>query len=274
MANSKNTTAETVTLHLQDIMELSYLADTVIDVLIYQNLRFGDDGKPSSIEPFTHEQDVLYLQNLQKARENPFFVFGGKWQGRPYRDFVYEMDEQEMCDQYLLPHKEHIVNLMHSVAEKDKQEELGEDITDDFLLDLFTVKWYKLLEKFADVAKWRSEHGLPTKMPGGYDDGGWYVWVDGRLETGPLEYVAAEYCLSGLCYCFDCQRANPDFPDYHDHEHSFEGVLKAALENPEAFTLKGFKKDYSKQERKFLKKFVKKLRQDKAENMPKRIEKK
>ena len=61
MANSKNTTAETVTLHLQDIMELSYLADTVIDVLIYQNLRFGDDGTPTSIEPFTHVQEVLYL---------------------------------------------------------------------------------------------------------------------------------------------------------------------------------------------------------------------
>ena len=68
MANSEDTTAEMVTLHLQDIMALSYLADTVIDVLIYQDLRFDEKGKPSSIEPFTHEQDVLYLQNLQKAR--------------------------------------------------------------------------------------------------------------------------------------------------------------------------------------------------------------
>ncbi len=274
MANSEKTPAETVTLHLQDIMALSYLADSVIDALIYQDLHFDDQGKPSSLEPFSHEQDVLYLQNLQKARENPFFVFGGKWQGRPYRDFVYEMDEQEMRDKYLLPHKEHIVNLMHSVAAKYRQEELGEDITPEYLLDLFAIHWYKLLEKFADAAKWRSEHGLPAEIPGGYDDGGWYVWVDGRLETGPLEYVAAEYCLSGLCYRFDCQRTNLDFPEYHDHEHSFEEVLQAALENPEEFTLKGVKKDYNKQERKFLKKFVKKLRQDKAENRPQRIEKK
>lgn len=262
-----------VMLHMKDILELSDLMDGVVLALIYKDLRFDDDGKPSGLEPFTHEYALQRLHNVEHAKETPFFVFGGKWQGRPYSDYVYGEDDepQTMRDKYLLPYKDQIVNLSHSKAAEERRE-LGKDITDDFLLDLFTVKWEKLLEQFADAAEWRSEHGLPTRMPGRYDDGScWYVWVDGRLEVGPLEYVAAEYCRSGLCYCFDCKRTNPDFPDYQDHAHSFEGVLQAALENPEEFTLKGFEKDYSEQEREFLKKFVKKLRQDKKENYPHRV---
>lgn len=154
MANSENTSAETATLHIQDILELSDLMDGVVLALIYKDLRFDDDGRPSSLEPFTHEYDLQHLHNVEHAEENPFFVFGGKWHGRSYSDYVYGegMEPQEIRDKYLLPYKDKIANLCHSEAAEQNQE-LGEDVTDDFLLDLFTVKWYELLEKMAEASR-------------------------------------------------------------------------------------------------------------------------
>ena len=94
-----------VMLHMKDILELSDLMDGVVLALIYKDLRFDDDGKPSGLEPFTHEYALQRLHNVEHAKENPFFVFGGKWEGRPYSDYVYGEDDepQTMRDEYLLP---------------------------------------------------------------------------------------------------------------------------------------------------------------------------
>ena len=45
-----------------------------------------------------------------------------------------------------------------------------------------------------------------------------------------------------------------------DHEHTFNGVLKALLEDPEYFSIEGFEEYYSEQERQLLSKMQEKLR--------------
>ena len=51
--------------------------------------------------------------------------------------------------------------------------------------------------------------------------------------------------------------------EYSGHLHSFDGVIRALLDDPESFTIKGFEDHYSKQERDMLSAIQQKLLSDK-----------
>ena len=73
----------------------------------------------------------------------------------------------------------------------------------------------------------------------------WKVTVDGRHEYGDLVYICGEFANTGLYYPFHTQ----DLPcEFEEHEHDFEGVLLALLDNPYTFSIKGFEEYYSAQE--------------------------
>lgn len=91
----------------------------------------------------------------------------------------------------------------------------------------------------------------------------WEVIVDGRKEEGSLEYVASEFIQDNLYYPFEYRKDKPE--GWADHVHSFEEVIKYAIEYPNTFSVGGYKKYYSKyyskQQIDFLNKLVQKLRE-------------
>lgn len=104
---------------------------------------------------------------------------------------------------------------------------------------------------------------FPEREPGSdipphYDQksGQWTTRVDERRESGGIEYVCAEFAKKGLIYPF---RTDSDETAWHDHEHTFAGVLAALLDSPVSFSLRGFEEYYSKQELEMLCKVQEKL---------------
>ena len=98
-------------------------------------------------------------------------------------------------------------------------------------------------------------------IPPHYDQksGQWTTRVDERRESGDIEYVCAEFAKKGLIYPF---RTDSDETAWHDHEHTFAGVLESLVEAPEHFSIHGFEEYYSKQEIAFLDKVRERLISD------------
>lgn len=79
----------------------------------------------------------------------------------------------------------------------------------------------------------------------------WKVdFTDRASEEGPLWYVASEYSQSGLYFPYNDSSTMDK--DYNGHDHFFEGVIEALLEDPKGFTIAGFEEYYSVQERELL----------------------
>ena len=85
----------------------------------------------------------------------------------------------------------------------------------------------------------------------------WRVnFLDRDAEEGDLLYVASEYARTCLYFPYHTTIALGG----HGHDHSFEGVLEALLDDPEGFSIQGYEEYYSKQEMKMLETIQRKLR--------------
>ena len=69
---------------------------------------------------------------------------------------------------------------------------------------------------------------------------------DREPEEGSLSYVASEFAGTGLYFPYnDSDTAGRE---YGGHAHSFDGVIRALLDDPAGFTVSGFEEYYSGQE--------------------------
>ena len=73
-------------------------------------------------------------------------------------------------------------------------------------------------------------------------------------------YVASEFARTGLYFPYNDSQTKDR--EYSSHDHYFEGVLKALLDDPEGFSIEGFEEYYSAQEREMLKAVQKRLLQE------------
>ena len=73
---------------------------------------------------------------------------------------------------------------------------------------------------------------------------------DRDSEEGDLLYVASEFGRTGLYFPYNDSQTKDR--EYSGHDHSFESVIHALLEDPEGFTIEGFEDYYSAQEQKML----------------------
>ena len=86
----------------------------------------------------------------------------------------------------------------------------------------------------------------------------WRVeFPDRDAEEGDILYVACEFARTGLFFPYNDSVSKEQ--GFHDHSHSFDGVLKALLEDPAGFTIEGFEEYYSEQEKKMLRAVQEKL---------------
>lgn len=253
---------EKTTLHITDVVELDDLAQEGVLVVTSGDCRLNEDGSLSETPLWNREQAMRELRRLRGKGTNAFFIIrDGKWQRRTVADFLYYESMQSLRDFYLHPQKEYICRVLRSLALSDGFV-LGDDVTDDVLLSMFSVEWYHYLERFDEQSKWNAHHGLPASVPGVDDT--WYVDLGDRIEIGTLDYVASEYAHSGLFFPYK------DGDSDDAHVHSFESLLQEVLRAPQSFSLKGYESSYSEQEREFLLSFQKKLLED-ACGHPKRV---
>ena len=86
----------------------------------------------------------------------------------------------------------------------------------------------------------------------------WKVdFSDRRSEEGDLLYVASEFARTGLYFPYHTSETIGK--EYSAHDHFFEGVIKALLDDPTGFTVEGFEEYYSIQELEMLQAIKKKL---------------
>lgn len=88
----------------------------------------------------------------------------------------------------------------------------------------------------------------------------WCVETGLGTETGDLEYICSEFAQDGLVYHFESASTGID------HEHTFSGVLRAVMREPEGFSIHGFEEEYSQQEQRFLQKLRQKLIDEKRDS--------
>lgn len=75
-----------------------------------------------------------------------------------------------------------------------------------------------------------------------------YPWRERNYEErGELDYVMREFSQYNEAYHFETDE-KPAVEGYTDHEHSFAGVLATLPRRPEYFQIKGFEKEYSRQQ--------------------------
>lgn len=84
----------------------------------------------------------------------------------------------------------------------------------------------------------------------------WRVsFPDRDAEEGDLLYVASEFARAGLYFPYHTTKVVGD----RGHDHYFEGVLEALLDDPEGFSIQGYEEYYSKQEMEMLETIQRKL---------------
>ena len=128
-------------------------------------------------------------------------------------------------------------------------------------LDEIDDKARKRIEKYKEAIRLLSE--VESSFRPYYDRGAatWRVdFPDRDSEEGSLLYVASEYAWTGLYFPYNTSETKGK--SYSGHEHSFEGVIHALLDDPEGFTIKCFEDSYSQQERDMLTAIRKKLLQE------------
>lgn len=89
----------------------------------------------------------------------------------------------------------------------------------------------------------------------------WAVEFPNRAtEEGDLLYVTCEYLRTSLYYPYNTGETKGK--EFHGHSHSIDSVIGAVLHDPEGFTIDGFEKYYSQQERELLLNLQEKLKQE------------
>lgn len=212
---------------------------------------------------------TAYAWEWNKLQNPPttFDLSQGSWAGRSLQSYRDEWTTTDLLEQVLPPY----LNDMREVFLQGLSINgyaLSEDVSADFIDQLLASCWMFTLKYAANLFDIAKKAGIPTPLPDMTNS--WYVWVDGRLEVGSLEYVVSEYIKSGLCFGYSLMDQADAFGMFHHHE--FQGILVEILTNPSSFTLKGHEEDYSEQEREFLIAFQKKLlidKQDKPSKMKK-----
>ncbi len=90
----------------------------------------------------------------------------------------------------------------------------------------------------------------------------WKVsFPDRDTEEGCLTYVVSEYARTGLYFPYKTVYAL----DGHGHDHTFEGVLEALLDDPVNFSIQGYESSYSQQEIEMLNAIQSKLQTEKED---------
>lgn len=250
-------------LHLADIIELSEIAEDAVGAACRGDSNLDEDGNLVGDGRWTREAGERELKSLRNGGEALFTIRDGKWMGRLIRDHIMEETIADMRDRYFCQQSGKICNIMKSIAAWEGKE-MGEDITDDALLSLFVVAWYRKLQQMDEIAEWNRQNHIPAAVPGEEDV--WYVDLGDDIEIGTLEYVASEYCRDGLVYLYEDGPRSGEDPV--PHAHSFEEVLRAALDAPETFSIEGHEDCYSGQERHFLQSFLARLRTGKKGGRP------
>ncbi len=118
-------------------------------------------------------------------------------------------------------------------------------------LDEIDEKAGKRIEKYQAALRLLSE-GETAYQPY-YDEGAamWRVdFPDRESEEGDLLYVASEFARTGLYFPYHDSATTGK--EYSGHAHSFDGVIRALLDDPSGFTVSGFEEYYSGQEREML----------------------
>lgn len=239
-------------LYLVDILELDDLAQEAVLAVTSGDCRLQEDGSLSENLLWNRQQAMQELRRLRGEGEKSFFLIqDGKWQGETVSDFLCEESMQSIRNYYLQPQKDYICRVLRSLATFDGYE-LGEDISDDYLLSLFSAAWYHYLEHVDEQLRWNVQNGLPASIP---NSDLWYVDLGNRIEIGSLEYVASEYCGYGLVFDYEDGIAD----DGDAHQHKFCAVLQEVLQNPEGFSIQGHEECYSAQEREFLRRLQQKV---------------
>ena len=83
------------------------------------------------------------------------------------------------------------------------------------------------------------------------------TFPDRDAEEGDLLYVASEYARTGLYFSYYTTKAVGG----HGHDHYFEGVLEALLDDLEGFSIQGFGEYHSKQEMEMLEAIQRRLKE-------------
>lgn len=78
----------------------------------------------------------------------------------------------------------------------------------------------------------------------------WKLDTELGIEEGDEIYIASEYVKGGLIYPFHDKRREEEI--YHSHVHDFSSVVKFLLGQPQYFSIEGFEKYYSQQERELI----------------------
>lgn len=248
-------------LHLADIMDLLYIADEAVTTALEHDSRLEYCGEFVEKVEYTREYAAAELRHLRGKGAPLFRVENGMWLGKTLRERVF-VDFPEDIRECFLPKQDIICHLMQCIANWHGQA-FGEDVTDEYLLSLFSARWYAMLVQVEQLDDWNRKHHLPCSVPGGSNQ--WYVDLGDRIEIGSLEYVVSEYCGDGLFYRYE------NGVEESPHAHSFQDVLQEALDSPETFSIKGHEDSYSEQERRILQIFVKKLLEDKKEAHPQKV---
>ena len=258
--NEEKPGAETV-LHLTDITDLLYIADEAVMTALEHDSRLTNYGEFVEKTEYTREYAASELRHMRGKGDPVFRVENGMWLGKTLRERVF-VDFPEDIRECFLPKQDIICHLMRCIANWHGQA-FGEDVTDEYLLSLFSARWYAMLVQVEQLDDWNRKHHLPCSVPGGSDQ--WYVDLGDRIEIGPLEYVVSEYCGDGLFYRYE------DGIEDSPHAHSFQEVLQEALEHPETFSIDRHEDCYSEQERRILRTFVAKLKADAKRDQPQQV---
>lgn len=86
----------------------------------------------------------------------------------------------------------------------------------------------------------------------------WVVdFPDRASEEGNLLYVVGEFARTGLIFPYNDSHTKAEGD--HGHDHCFEGVIHALIDDPAGFSIEGFEEYYSQQEQEMLRDIQEKL---------------
>ncbi len=150
-----------------------------------------------------------------------------------------------------IPYMDYVAKIRENrIARTVKMADLRHN-SDPTRLDELNEKAKMRMEKYKAALKLLSER--ETSFLPYYDEGTgtWRVdFPDRDPEEGSLLYVASEFAGTGLYFPYHGSAAAGR--EYSSHAHSFEGVIRALVEDPSGFSVSGFEEYYSKQEREML----------------------
>ena len=273
-----------IILGLHDVDELNYLAEEVLQEVIYCGYKYDDDGNYiySSI---LKEKTGTYEEIFQNINNSYLEFKDNEVLKRISFSEAFEMKLSEIKVKYLKNILKKARGIMRKASlhiEMCMLDEIDDEYLDNLLairwrenLKLWTIHWSckenlatKFLKEDEEHTKFQkakklilsdeslSNSPIPTRVG---DSNTWVVKTKSqKTEIGDLDYIASEFVESSVIYRFH-NYYKYGKEGHHDHGHSITAVLDAIVNNPEGVTIEGFEDDYSKQEINFLNAFRNKL---------------